>query len=544
MYGEDLDLGLRLWLAGHRVGLVPAARVTHSYEFDKGSGKWFWLERNRWRTVLSVYPTALLVLLVPALLAAELGLLAVAAAPGLARREAACPGRGDHRPAAHARAPARGAGHAPHRRHGVRELPDLLAGQPLFESRRQSLAERAPSALLATGPPAPCPCWRADARRARPPLPRARRDRRARDLCSRTRARTARARARARARGVRQPRRRPATGGRAGRRRARRGRSGLGAQPGSVGARGARAGVGRGAPRARGACCTRWRTSRPPGGASVAWSRSTISSTGRSPSCSLAAEPRRAPRRSCRWRRAVRSGSSRSPPPALRRSSPGSASSARAIDVVPNGVRPPLGGSRAAVVVDDRRAARAPPARTTARSRSRSRRNLPAQEPAGADRRARADRPGRAPAAGDRRPRHRRRPARRRRRHAAGVEEDVRLLGHCSTAELDVALRARHLPRAAHAARGLRAARARGDGALAAGRLLGHPRAARGRRLGRAVLRSPLARPDRRGDRRADRRHRPRGADCASWDVPSAARFSWAAAAAGTLESYRRALET
>lgn len=82
MYVEDLDLGLRLWLAGHRVGLVPAARVTHSYEFNKGSSKWFWLERNRWRTVLSVYPLALLALLTPALLAAELGLLAVAARQG------------------------------------------------------------------------------------------------------------------------------------------------------------------------------------------------------------------------------------------------------------------------------------------------------------------------------------------------------------------------------------------------------------------------------------------------------------------------------
>jgi N-acetylglucosaminyl-diphospho-decaprenol L-rhamnosyltransferase len=82
MYGEDLDLGLRLWLSGRRVGVVPAARVTHSYEFDKGSSKWFWLERNRWRTVLSVYPTALLVLLTPALLGAEIGLLAVAAREG------------------------------------------------------------------------------------------------------------------------------------------------------------------------------------------------------------------------------------------------------------------------------------------------------------------------------------------------------------------------------------------------------------------------------------------------------------------------------
>jgi N-acetylglucosaminyl-diphospho-decaprenol L-rhamnosyltransferase len=82
MYGEDLDLGLRLWLSGRRVGLVPGARVTHSYEFDKGSSKWFWLERNRVRTVLSVYPPALLALLAPALLASELGLLAVAARGG------------------------------------------------------------------------------------------------------------------------------------------------------------------------------------------------------------------------------------------------------------------------------------------------------------------------------------------------------------------------------------------------------------------------------------------------------------------------------
>ncbi|HXM87635.1 MAG TPA: glycosyltransferase family 2 protein [Solirubrobacteraceae bacterium] len=85
MYGEDLDLGLRLWLAGQRVGLVPDARVLHSYEFDKGASKWFWLERNRWRTVLSVYPSAVLALVAPALLTAELGLLAIAAREGWLR---------------------------------------------------------------------------------------------------------------------------------------------------------------------------------------------------------------------------------------------------------------------------------------------------------------------------------------------------------------------------------------------------------------------------------------------------------------------------
>jgi GT2 family glycosyltransferase len=85
MYGEDLDLGLRLWLAGHRVGLVPHARVVHSYEFDKGSSKWFWLERNRWRTVLSVYPSSVLLVTLPALIAAEIGLLAIAAREGWLR---------------------------------------------------------------------------------------------------------------------------------------------------------------------------------------------------------------------------------------------------------------------------------------------------------------------------------------------------------------------------------------------------------------------------------------------------------------------------
>lgn len=82
MYGEDLDFGLRLWLSGRRVGFVADARVFHDYEFDKGTYKWYWLERNRWLTVLSVYPLALLVLLAPALLTAELGLLAVAARGG------------------------------------------------------------------------------------------------------------------------------------------------------------------------------------------------------------------------------------------------------------------------------------------------------------------------------------------------------------------------------------------------------------------------------------------------------------------------------
>jgi N-acetylglucosaminyl-diphospho-decaprenol L-rhamnosyltransferase len=82
MYCEDLDLGLRIWLSGGAVGMVPQARVVHSYDFEKGSQKWFWLERNRLRTVLAVYPTALLLLLAPALIGAELALVVMAGRGG------------------------------------------------------------------------------------------------------------------------------------------------------------------------------------------------------------------------------------------------------------------------------------------------------------------------------------------------------------------------------------------------------------------------------------------------------------------------------
>ena len=84
-YVEDLDLGLRLWLAGLGVGVIPQARVIHDYDFHKGAAKWFWLERNRWRTVLAVYPAPLLIALLPALLAAEIALVAVAARQGWLR---------------------------------------------------------------------------------------------------------------------------------------------------------------------------------------------------------------------------------------------------------------------------------------------------------------------------------------------------------------------------------------------------------------------------------------------------------------------------
>src|SRR5205085_10937450 len=82
LYFDDVDYSLRLRLAGGRIGVEPAARVDHLYDFAKGGRKWRLLERNRWATIVRTYPRELLLLLAPALLVTELALLVVALGGG------------------------------------------------------------------------------------------------------------------------------------------------------------------------------------------------------------------------------------------------------------------------------------------------------------------------------------------------------------------------------------------------------------------------------------------------------------------------------
>jgi N-acetylglucosaminyl-diphospho-decaprenol L-rhamnosyltransferase len=88
MYHEDVDLSLRLRLRGDTLGIEPSAVVDHEYEFAASSAdKWRWLERNRLAFLVRVYPTRLLVLLAPALVATELALLLVAGSGGWGRQK-------------------------------------------------------------------------------------------------------------------------------------------------------------------------------------------------------------------------------------------------------------------------------------------------------------------------------------------------------------------------------------------------------------------------------------------------------------------------
>jgi GT2 family glycosyltransferase len=87
MYCEDADLSLRLRLTGAHVGIEPAVRVDHDYDFAKGPAKWRLLERNRWALLVRTYPGALLALVAPALVATELALLFVSATGGWGRQK-------------------------------------------------------------------------------------------------------------------------------------------------------------------------------------------------------------------------------------------------------------------------------------------------------------------------------------------------------------------------------------------------------------------------------------------------------------------------
>jgi GT2 family glycosyltransferase len=82
LYHEDTDLGLRIRLGGGTVGIEPRAVSDHDYDFDKGPAKWRHLERNRWATLIRDFPTGLLLLLAPALLATELAVFVAAAVSG------------------------------------------------------------------------------------------------------------------------------------------------------------------------------------------------------------------------------------------------------------------------------------------------------------------------------------------------------------------------------------------------------------------------------------------------------------------------------
>ncbi len=82
MYNEDQDLGWRLWLAGYECLLAPRAVVYHKYEFSRSIKQYYWLDRNRLIVLYKNYHWLTLMLIFPALVIMEAGLLLFALRSG------------------------------------------------------------------------------------------------------------------------------------------------------------------------------------------------------------------------------------------------------------------------------------------------------------------------------------------------------------------------------------------------------------------------------------------------------------------------------
>jgi GT2 family glycosyltransferase len=82
IYHEDLELGWRVRMRGLRVVIDPAADVLHEYDYSRNVKKNYFMERNRLIFVSSAYSLRMLLLLAPALVAAEAGLTLVALRQG------------------------------------------------------------------------------------------------------------------------------------------------------------------------------------------------------------------------------------------------------------------------------------------------------------------------------------------------------------------------------------------------------------------------------------------------------------------------------
>lgn len=90
LYHEDTDYSLRMRIMGYRVVLVRDAEFFHHYTFGgRIAKKFFWIERNRYALILVFYTWRTIMLLVPILLALEIGMILFALLRGYWRERLA-----------------------------------------------------------------------------------------------------------------------------------------------------------------------------------------------------------------------------------------------------------------------------------------------------------------------------------------------------------------------------------------------------------------------------------------------------------------------
>lgn len=75
MYHDDLEISLKLKLAGYKIILAPQAVVFHKYEFSRSTKMLYYMERNRFLAMLAFYPVRLLLLIALPAVIMELGMI-------------------------------------------------------------------------------------------------------------------------------------------------------------------------------------------------------------------------------------------------------------------------------------------------------------------------------------------------------------------------------------------------------------------------------------------------------------------------------------
>jgi GT2 family glycosyltransferase len=82
LYHEDLDLGLRAKILGYKILLAPKAVIYHKYIGGVPPHRWYWSERGRQIVLLKFYKIPTLILIFPAWLVMEIGVIFYSLATG------------------------------------------------------------------------------------------------------------------------------------------------------------------------------------------------------------------------------------------------------------------------------------------------------------------------------------------------------------------------------------------------------------------------------------------------------------------------------
>ncbi len=75
MYHDDLEFSLKAKLAGYKVILAPKSIIFHKYEFSRSTKMIYYMERNRYLTLMAFYPSFLLFLIVLPIIVMDMGML-------------------------------------------------------------------------------------------------------------------------------------------------------------------------------------------------------------------------------------------------------------------------------------------------------------------------------------------------------------------------------------------------------------------------------------------------------------------------------------